>query len=105
MLITKDKNNFANLNKKLIQNQKTLFYDTTCENALNLGSVSAHGLVYKSLTLSMTEDLINTHVIAEGRTNSITASELKTILTNFAYLAENNNTEFWMPSESAKYDI
>jgi len=105
MLITKDKNNFANLNKKLIQNQKTLFYDTTCENALNLGSVSAHGLIYKSLTLSMTDDLINSHIIAEGRTNSVTASELKTILTNFAYLAENNNTEFWMPSESAKYDI
>ena len=104
-LAIEDFANFANLNKKLIQNQKTLFYDTTCENALNLGSISAHGLVYKSLTLSMTEDLINTHVIAEGRTNSITASELKTILTNFAYLAENNNTEFWMPSESAKYDI
>jgi RHS repeat-associated protein len=104
-LAIEDFANFANLNKKLIQNQKTLFYDTTCENALNLGSISAHGLVYKSLTLSMTEDLINSHIVAEGRTNLVTASELKTILTNFAYLAENNNTEFWMPSESAKYDI
>jgi len=99
-----DFSDFEGLDKELIQHQKTLFYDSTCENPLSLGGISAHGLPYKSFTLAMTDALVTQHVVAEGRSNAPTAAELKTMLTDAGYVAANNDTEFWMPSESAEFD-
>ncbi|MDD4150609.1 MAG: toxin TcdB middle/N-terminal domain-containing protein, partial [Bacteroidales bacterium] len=104
-LSIEDFSDYENLDKEIIQHQKTLFYDSTCENPLSLGSTSAHGLPYKSFTLAMTDALINAHVVADGRTNAPTSSELKTILSDAGYAPENNDTEYWMPSEYVEFDI
>jgi len=103
-LVISDFDDFENLEITKIQHQKTLYYTADCDESLTLGSVASHGLPCKSLTLAMTDALITQHVTSAGRTNAPTASELKTMLTTAGYLSANNDTEFWMPSESAEFD-
>jgi len=97
--------NYSSIAKTKLQEQKTLYYNEDCTAELGLGSISSHALPYRSLTFAMNDDLINQHILADGRTNAPSASEFKAILVASGYIAENNNTEYWMPSERAEFDI